>query len=291
MAEVKKPCPWGCDGSGRLRHDEGTVIYCTCFQVRRMRPLLQDFSNAAAITQSPLYIGEGDKLVDRTRENLFIKGYWAEDLRSHFRFALSSKLYDSDFRFRFKTIMDAELLDVWLDKKSYKAQSREDREQRKTFNTLDQFVGPDLDLVLLRLGFLGHPNRAMAGVIKQTLMMRETARKATWLVEDTSRTTFGPGNYSYSEDLAGYIAEQFKIVNLTRKAPPQVILPPHGYDVSGDTDDSEDASLGGDTDFEAAFKRRPKEVFKAPPEPEGNVFASVGALSDKDKKKWRRGQH
>jgi len=69
---------------------------------------------------------------------------------------------------------------------------------------------PSIQLVILRLGYIGHPNKAAAGALKEALMIRETADKAVWVVEDPDRS------WTHSRDInvEYYLNERFETVHL-----------------------------------------------------------------------------
>jgi len=266
MAEDLKPC-LRCNGAGVLpvEGDDSTVQQCICSYSRALKIHLgAEIATAPLIQKSPLYVaglpGEVPK-VDRTGENLFIKGYW-RDLLSHLKWTLGCK----GPMFRFRLVTDEKLKIVWLGQESYAARAKSKRDEVVTYNSLNDLVGSDLDLVIIRLGFLGHKNVAMPGVLKEALMIREFACKPTWLVE-VPTSIFGHGHFSYSEEVADYIDDHFEIVNLVRKESSRVDDTPHGIAIPpvalmADTEDGEDVGLGAMTPTAGAMKYMPEERFK-----------------------------
>jgi hypothetical protein len=111
----------------------------------------------------------------------------------------------------------------------------------ETYNCLSDFVGSQ-DLIILRLGYLGYPNKAAPGITKQALGIREVALKPTWIVEEPS-SIFGPGHYTYSEDLEEYIGQHFEVVDL-RSSCASDTEAPHGVGVA-----SQEIDASGDVGF------------------------------------------
>jgi hypothetical protein len=159
---------------------------------------------------------------DRTGENLFIKGYW-KDLLPHLKWSLGCK--GPDFRFRLLT--DEKLKIIYLGAESYATKAKSRRDEVVTYNSLNDLVGPDIDLVIIRLGFLGYKNIAMPGILKEALMIREFACKPTWIIE-VPTSIFGFGHFSYSEDVWDYISANYTTVDLVRPESASQQDVPHG---------------------------------------------------------------
>jgi hypothetical protein len=167
--------------------------------------------------ESPLYQagsrGEPAQL-DRTKENLFLKTFWI-DLLPHLKWALVCK----GPLFRYRIITDEKLKTVFVGAESYIQRPRNKRDDITTFNSLGDLLGADYDLVLIRLGFLGRPNKAIAGALKEALMLRESVLKPTWLIEEPL-CCFGPGYFAYSADNAAYIERLYKVIDFTDPSRP-----------------------------------------------------------------------
>lgn len=266
MAEPKV-CP-RCQGKGTLPTDDDmTVRQCICAYSRTLKAHLGSEIALAPLIQSPLYQpgapGEPPK-VDRTTENLFLKGFWS-DLLSHLKWGLGCK---GPF-FRFRVVTDERLKVVYLGAESYAARAKGRRDEVQTYNSLADLVGPDVDLLILRLGFLGHKNVAMAGILKEALMIREAACKPTWLVE-VPTSPFGPGHYSYSDEVGDYILNTFEVVDLTPSNAARHNQRQHGFEIPLPlpADDAEDIGLGLEPVQPAVASRllpRPKAPVPAPP--------------------------
>jgi len=163
---------------------------------------------ARSIRSSPLFV-PGTEGGDGTSKNLFIRGSWSS-LLPHFRWALGCR-YNLHPGHSFRITTDERLLQVWLGQESYTHRQKDVRENVVVFNNLGDFVGAQ-ELFILRIGFLGHANRAMAGVILQTLRIREVETKPTWIVEDPA-SPFEVGSFSYSSDLKKYLNENFETID------------------------------------------------------------------------------
>jgi len=253
-----------CQGSGVLpvEGDDTTVQQCICSYSRALKAHLgAEIATAPLIQQSPLFAGgppgEPPKL-DRTRDNLFLKGYW-RDLLSHLKWSLGCK----GPMFRYRMMTDEKLKAVWLGAESYVTKAKSRRDEVVTYNSLNDLVGPDIDLVIIRLGFLGYKNIAMPGILKEALMIREFACKPTWLVE-VPTSIFGPGHFSYSEEVEEYVAAHFEVVNLTRKESARSDEVLHGFAVT--QPDEESVGVGVDTPPPEALRQHmPEERLKSPP--------------------------
>jgi len=271
MVDEPKPICGRCKGTGTLpTGDDMTVQQCICAYSRALKAHLgAEIATAPVITQSPLFVagpsGDAPK-VDRTDENLFIEGYW-RDILTHMKWALGCK---GPF-FRFRMVTDEKLKVVYLGAESYGSRAKGKRDEVTTFNSLADLVGADLDLLIIRLGFLGYKNQAMAGILKEALMIREFACKPTWIVE-VPTSIFGPGHFSFSEEVGDYIAENYEIVNLTKHESARKDDLPHGVEISPlamrlHGDDADDIGLGATTSTPEVMQFMPKPRFEAPVAP------------------------
>ncbi len=216
MAETKT-CD-RCGGSGKIYVDDLNVRECLCLYRKSLAAhLLAQFGpavkTAKPVYDSPLYREPTSpglpSDVDKTGTNLFLKGWWP-DLLGHFRWALGSKgpLYP------FAVTTDERVRTVYVGNESYTARPRKVREDVETFNSLHDLIGVQHKLVILRLGFLGYSNKAVAGAILESLRIREVGAVATWVVEEPN-SIFGPGHLSYSHELAEYLS-RFEEIDLVR---------------------------------------------------------------------------
>lgn len=257
--------PLGCPkcnytGFSFVENDDSRVQQCICTYAKALKAHLgPEIASAPTVIYSPLYVlgekGQPPK-VDRTGDNLFIKTYWT-DFLPHLKWTLACKgpLY------RYRIVTDEKLRSVWFGKEAYGQRSKEAREELDTFNGLSDLIGTDLDLVIIRLGFLGYKNVAMPGILKESLMVRESVNKPTWIVEVPS-SIFGPGHYSYNEDVAGYISRLFEVQDLTVARP--TTDSPHGFALDEFPEEPvEDVGLGAAPPPVRVVKQ-PKEMFTAP---------------------------
>jgi hypothetical protein len=192
--------------------DDSRVQQCICSYARALKAHLgPEIAAAPIILKSPLYVagGKGEPAkIDRTQDNLFIKVYWS-DLLPHLKWALTCK----GPMFRYRIVTDERLKTVYLGSEDYRARAKSKRDDITTFNSVGDLIGPEYDMVIVRLGFLGYKNVAMPGILKEALMLRESALKPTWLIEEPA-SIYGFGHFSYSEDTAAYIDRLFEVINL-----------------------------------------------------------------------------
>lgn len=276
MTEVKGCSKCNYTGFQYIEGDESRVVQCICSYAKTLKAYLgPEIASADTITRSPLYelAGKGEPpKADRTSDNLFVKSYWS-DLLPHLKWTLACK----GPMFRYRIVTDEKLKTVFLGNESYKTRSRDTRDDVVTYNSIGDLVGPEIDLIILRLGFLGYKNVAMPGVLKEALMLRESASKPTWLVEVPS-SPFGPGHFSYNEDVAGYISRLFEVVNLVTEKRDDFDLP-HGFMGS---EDGDDVGMGVKTPSPEPVMP-PQSRFTAPP-PAFDMGALEGDYTPKFKK-------
>lgn len=207
-----------CNGTGQKRKegDDYTFEECDCaFKKRLIAYLGPEIATARFIDESPLYLpgGPGEKaVVDLTSENLRIRGIWP-DILSNFLWCFGCKGSATNMSFRFRVVTDERLRTVWVGSEAYSARSRKKRDDLETYNSLSDFIGPDFDLAIIRLGYLGYKNIAMAGILKEALMMRSTACKPTWIIEELDRP-YQEGHFAWNEDVADYIERNFKTLDI-----------------------------------------------------------------------------
>ncbi len=190
---------------------------CSCFfwreAKRRMGP---EIGSAPPIDYSPLLMPGrvgGEVSVDRTNENLFIKGWWA-DVVSHLFIVLSCKMMNSGLWYPFKVVNENEIFNVRMGLYAYGSRPKGKRDEIQVFNTLADFLGGDYELVIIRLGSAGHKNRALPGYFKEALTTRTMITKATWIIEEPD-SIFGPGHFAYDESVGDFVSNNFTPVDLT----------------------------------------------------------------------------
>lgn len=220
-----------CGGLGKIRKDDLTSIRCPCNVRIQINTILgPDFMSVPPIEGALYQNGPkwGEPTLDRTQENLFILGRWTTVL-GHLRWALSCKLRETDLRFRHLVITDEKIKNVYVGNEHFRSKTREEGERETSYNGLSDIMC-EHDLVILRLGFLGHRNRAAGGGIWEALMLREVDRKPTWIVDNFDRP-YNSDNLSFNPETASYIDRHFKVVDFReedKQAPPPIpsALPP-----------------------------------------------------------------
>ena len=222
--EKVKECPFGCGGAGVIMVDDLNVRECKCSYARRLKVHLgPEIAGAPNVEgESPLFWPPDE--TDLTAKNVVIRGYWT-DVLPHLRWALGAK----GPLFPFKILTDEKLRTVYVGAEAYTSRARAKREDVETFNSLNDIVGPQWDLVLIRLGFLGYKNQAMPGILKETLMLREVSLKPTWIVE-SPQAPYAPGHFAFSEETFDYIHRRFEQVEISEyDAGRQESVSPQGY--------------------------------------------------------------
>jgi hypothetical protein len=225
MTDQPKVCP-DCGGVGKIRISDDTWKRCFCSFTRVWKSRVgPEITAARRISSTPLYIQgpDGKPLVDRTRDNLIITGWW-KDILAHLRYILLYKHAEFDLRYCLRITTDERLKSVYLGSESYKAKKAKDRDMDNvaSYNSLSDYIGPDLHLVLIQLGILGYPNKAMPGILKETLLIRQAANLPTWLVVSPDQP-FQPGHFAYSDDVQEYIGRTYEVVDLTVLREGQVV--------------------------------------------------------------------
>lgn len=224
MTDEKKPCPYGCDGSGYVVIDDLHTRECMCSYAKRLYAHLGPEIGGAPRLEgsSPLFWPQDE--VDLTTKNVVIKGYWT-DVLPHMRWVLGSK----GTMFHYKILTDEKLRTVYVGAEAYTSRARSKRDDLETYNTLADIVGAEWDLLVIRLGFLGYKNVAMPGVLQEALMLREVALKPTWLIE-SPQAPFAPGHFAFSEEGFEYIQRRFEVIEISEfDASRQEAVTPQNY--------------------------------------------------------------
>lgn len=282
MPEAKRVCP-NCDGVGFLYNEETfTRTPCRCKIAEYMtKHLGTEIAKAETIYESPLYeLAEksGDlPPLDRTKENLHIKGLSWAALLPHLKLCLWPK----GIFFNFRIVTDEKIKTVFVGAEAYNQRSRSKRDDMVTMNSLNDLLGKEYDFVIIRLGFLGHSNRAAAGSVKEALMIRDVEQRPTWVVEEPC-SPFGPDHFTYSDDLAEYIDRNYKTVEFKGDGRVDV---PRGFKGADDI-------VGGVEDVDLSIKTpatRPAKVH--PPLPDSVIPADetveIEMPGDGQPRKWK----
>lgn len=281
-----------CNGAGRILRLDGaqtgetdTWKRCSCSFARVFKQRVGvEIATSVSIKESPLFTpgapGSPPE-VDRTKSNLFLKGWWS-DLLPHFKYVFAWKQLEYDLNYYVQVVTDERLKDVYVGNAAYDKRSKKNRDEAPTYNSLGDLVGSDQHLVIIRLGFLGNRNRAMPGLLKEALLLRQAANMPTWIVE-TPDSIFGYGHFAYSEDTADYIEGRFEAINLTRDRGTEIR--PRGVE-GAELDDDEPGMAVDREERSSPPVKMPKERFTAPVE---SVPDEVMGTSRPSSKKWKKG--
>lgn len=208
-----------CGGEGFLKVNQETWKRCRCSFSKALRERVGvEIATAPYLNASPLFVpgepGEPAK-VDKTLKNVFLKGWWG-DLVSHLKYTLVWKNFQHSLHYYMQMVTDERLKAIYLGKESYTVKSKESRDRISAYNTLSDIIGPEQHLVIIQLGFLGHKNVAMPGILKEALLMRQAANRPTWIIENPD-SLFTYGHFAYSEDVWDYIKARFEFIDLTKE--------------------------------------------------------------------------
>ena len=261
-----------CGGAGFITIDDLNVEQCKCFKKKAIRAYL-----GPEIYAAPTPVGgslffrhvQGKEPVDKTRENLVIRGYWAQVL-PHLKWALAAKADRSQGMFpKYSVITDERLKTVFVGAESYNQRARSKRDDVQTYNSLADIVGAEYELIIIRLGNLGHKNIAMPGALKEALMLREVALKPTWLIDDP-HNPFVPGHLAYSDDVYDYVSNHFEYVDISNEVVGESAVPV----------DVEDMSSTPEEEAEEVVVAPPQKVRRMPVSTEVSVDKSSDAISN-----------
>ena len=194
---------------------------CLCLSTEMLSDYLgPDLNGAPKITEGPLYALDANfnPRLDRTSENLYIKSTWPVVL-PHIRLALGYCWYHN-MAFRYLILTDERILNVFVGNEQYNNRSRKTREDRESYNGLRDLV-EDPHLVIVRLGFIAYKNVAAPGALKQALMIREVARKPTWIVHNIN----DPPPVSLNDwEINSYLKEYFDTLDLSTITTPVALI-------------------------------------------------------------------
>jgi hypothetical protein len=246
-----------------------------CQKIGRAREKLGVYWGAQKIPETPLYQPgpEGIPVVDRTGEWLFLRGT-KNDLAAHLRRALGGKLLDTDGNFNLRITTDEEVKRVFVGAESYEKRSKKDRDDRTTMNSLKDLIG-GYDLVVIFMGFLGYKNVAVAGGLKEALLLRSAEAKPTWLMDDCA-TPLREGYPAYSDDLWYYIDQHFEFVDLPSVTEPE--------EVRENADGTADVDLNDPPDIPAP-RRAPPIADPVEDDSVAGVFSGKSSKGFSGKKK------
>jgi len=283
MAESKCPrCGLprlpGCDGNGSVPVDEFTDRPCrNMLSILLREKLGPEISSSTHVTSSPLFqMTKGEPpSVDRTGDNLFLDCPWP-NLLPHLKWVLGCK----GLKFNFKIITDQQIKNVYVGNEQYRNQPLASREVREVFNSLSDFV-EDYDLIILRLGFIGYPNRAAAGALLETLMIREAMQAAVWVIHEEDR----PWLHSRSEEVEEYLRTHFESVDVEPVDP--------GRRYVGERSDDDLGLSVTDVEPEEEFSQEEPDPYEPEPDESDDAGDEVELLSRpkaQPKSKFKKGK-
>jgi len=251
--------------------------------VKTRKHLGPELASAARIKSSPLLaVVKGKEPVDLRGSNIFITDCAWPNLTPHLRWALGL-----DLDLSFEIITDQDIKQVFVGSEGYHVRPKGTREEIRTFNQLKDLVGPP-DLLIIRLGHLGHKNKAAGGALKEALMLRETARKPTWLVDDPKRPW--SSSPSHTADAEDYIDQHFEVIEIEGVDPGENYDDPSDLGMDFEGDDDEPLVPGLKPKREPKKKRPKKKRPPTPPPPEEDEDETDGDFEIElpgDGPKWR----
>lgn len=293
MADERPICPKchapmvkGCDGQGYIMThvpemaDKGLnpecVRQCPNLRAREIAQHLGPLAKIQHVESSPLYQGgPGEEpTVDLTGTNLFITGCRWHNFQPHLKLAVGRK----GLTFTFRWFTDERLKNIFVGNEGYKAR-RQEQAGKEVNNGLRDALG-DLDLCIIKVGYLGHKNVAAPGLLKEALLIRASVNRATWILHDPDR----PWIHSRDPDVVEMVRSYFTEIEIASDADPG-IEPIHPQIIEDDEDDEEDTSL-----LIAAAQETPGEVRWDDEELEDGGEVDVSQMPElaPDKPKWRK---
>jgi hypothetical protein len=194
----------GCDGRGHIPVGDSGLEMRLCrnlFAKALRQHLGSEISNVQHVKVSPLLQRKpgGGIEVDHTKDNLLIQGTWPS-LLPHIKLALASK----GLSFSFRIVTDQQIKTVYVGDEHRSVRSSD----KEACNSVADLLGVDYDLVIVKLGYLGHKNKAAPGALKEALLVRKDLNLPTWVVEDPQF----PWTHSRNIDVEQFIDEHYEIV-------------------------------------------------------------------------------
>lgn len=179
-----------CGGRGFTLTGDSISNPCRHITARQVRDCLGYEISSSTMVKSPLFVKGADNSIasDLTLQNLRINVSQWTDLLPHLKWTLGHKILASKTGlFPFRIVTDQRIKSVFCGDEQYKSRPASIREDVRTFNNLEDLLGDDIDLAIIKLGYLGHKNKAAPGALMEALLIRETLRKPTWVVVDDAR--------------------------------------------------------------------------------------------------------
>jgi len=282
--------------NGHIVIDDLTSAECPNLRARRQAEAIRghltpELVQVKPAKDSPLYV---PKSVDLTNKNLFIQGIPWSEFRSHLKYVVMWKVFTGK-PFTYKVVDDQRLKEVFLGAEAYKSRPASLREQRETNNAIDDLVAESYDLVIIRLGLLGHKNSAAANVLREALMLRtERYNKPTWIFLSCDSQIVW--QHSRDEAVESYVNARFQYIDI----PSDVKQESYGDTGMIVVDGAEDAPEHEEKAFVPKESRGSMSETQEAPIPDPEVV-DTGASDDfgmmgdayKDgvsKKNWKKGR-
>lgn len=183
--------------------------------MQEVHPLLLE---VPPVRDTPLY---KHKELDRTKDNLFFSSVDWGTFLAHLKWVLGYKYFAGNF---VKVVTDMTLLNIYVGNASIRARLKSQIEEDKLLicNSLEDLLESP-DLVVVRLGYITHFNRAAANVLQEAINIRRGKGKPTWLVEPPNKafqpfrkTDFGgdAGMPCCSDEVLNYVQKHFETLAL-----------------------------------------------------------------------------
>lgn len=205
---MKKVCTI-CNGVGYIpvANDPLSRQRCRCtVEALYIKKLGPEVFLAPALEQSPY-----DALTSR---DVFITAN-RKDFMPHLRHALITK----GLGFFSRITNDTQMLDAWLSKE--RQHTQETSAAGADFTSLRDLM-EEPELVVLFLGIVSYPNKALPAVLLEALRIRQFAGKPTWVVNPHIHPFCSGGNYCWSPEGEEYIAGNF----LRKTIKPSTVVTP-----------------------------------------------------------------
>ena len=245
----------GCGGNLLVIREDGTTVVRTCpnMQKLRLRRYLESIDPQLVKPglkhdrHSPLYQPptEKRKKLDFTKQNLLIRKIKWNAFLPHLKWVAACK----GVGWFVRVVNDKTLMNIWIGNTNIKARkSQESDEDLLVANSIDDYLGGP-DLVIIRLGTIVHPNKAAANVLAETLRMRSSLDKPTWLIEPEdqefrpyTRNEFGlsEGMIVCGDSTFEYVQEHFKTLRVKTTVAVEEEAPDYYEDEDGNITLGED---------------------------------------------------
>lgn len=181
--------------------------------LKRIHPMAKD---ARAIKSSPLFTpkanAHSESGIDLTRKNVYIQGITWGQFMPHLKLIQLCK------NIKIRVVTDGDLRDIFVGDKSYKAKPVARRDKEEAINGLGGLLELNDDLLIVRVGFLGHTNKAGAGLLHETLLYRAAASKPCWIFESSHISV--TWTFSKGSEVTNMLAKSYQEVCLSSSDPP-----------------------------------------------------------------------